>query len=551
MKLKALEIENFKGIKNPIKILINEIVVLIGPNNCCKSTVLDAYEAYFSLGSALKLTDFNDQDISKPVRITGIFDDITEDDIKSIGQEWFIADDQEYGNCSKFQFEWNAPDEKGKKFSFSNKTNTWKPGGAGGWDSILKSKLPVPIRISPFDTTDKLETIVKDLIAKEVSKSIAKDKTKITKIVDQIRVLGKEIEKEISSDLNEINDSLIESMQSSFPDTGVIFDTNVGKFEPEKSIKEGSQFIFTTNNMKAPLCNQGSGIQRAFLWSAIKAYASKGILKKGRMNVTNSDPKVLLLDEPEVNLHPSVVRSAREALYALSEVAGWQIICTTHSPVFIDLSKDHTTIIKVSNNQESIRYFQTEESEFSTDEKNNLKMINLCNPLTNEFFFYENIVLVEGETEETALKILCNKYDTDGFHILNCRGKANIPTYIKIINKFKSKAIALHDSDTETTKAGKRNPMWTINKRILEECQKSSGLVYPIVHITDFEDYYLGESIEKDKPYNVYQHILRDDFDTNPKYEKLRKLVFNLSSDVHPNKYISEDEFLKITGKKL
>lgn len=58
MKLSALLIENFKGIKSEVKILIDNVVILIGPNNCRKSTVLDAYEAYHSVGAALSLDFF-------------------------------------------------------------------------------------------------------------------------------------------------------------------------------------------------------------------------------------------------------------------------------------------------------------------------------------------------------------------------------------------------------------------------------------------------------------------------------------------------------------
>lgn len=58
MKLSALLISNFKGISEEIKILIDNIVVLVGPNNSCKSTILDAYEAYVSMGSSLTLDFF-------------------------------------------------------------------------------------------------------------------------------------------------------------------------------------------------------------------------------------------------------------------------------------------------------------------------------------------------------------------------------------------------------------------------------------------------------------------------------------------------------------
>ncbi|MGJ4748189.1 ATP-dependent nuclease [Leptospira sp. SA-E8] len=551
MKLKVLEIENFKGIKDSVRIILDDIVILIGPNNCCKSTVLDAYEAYYSLGESLS-TDFFNKDASSPISVTGIFADLSENDIEAIGKEWFIEGDPAYGDCAKFRIIWTEADAKGEKYSFSNKTNDWKKGGAGGWDSILKSRLPVPLRINAFETTEKLETILKDLIAKQVASAIKQDKSKILSIVEKIRELGKEIEKEIESDLSQINNSLLDSLKKSFPDVEVYFDTNVGKFEPEKSIRDGSNFIFTTNNMQAPLRNQGSGLQRSFLWAAIKAYSDKGLLKRKQTSIDAEQPKILLIDEPETNLHPGVIRSARDALYSLAQISGWQIICTTHSPIFIDLSKDHTTIIKVSNEIANIKYFQTDEVNFSDDERENLKMINHCNPHVNEFFFFEASLLVEGETEETTFKYLLEKHSlSTTFAVINCKGKANIPTFIKIISKFKTKGIAFHDADDKYIAGKKKNPMWTINKSILEECLASNKAVFPVVFIKNFEDYFFSEQITKNKPYNAYKHLTTNDFETNDRYSIIRDFIPNLQKGDFPTKYFDAPSFKTLLGEEL
>ncbi len=74
-----------------------------------------------------------------PVVITGVFNDVTQDDVDTLGQEWFLQNDPEYGNCAKFQIRWGAPDESGVKYSFSNKLNDWKKGGLE--DGILFFKV--------------------------------------------------------------------------------------------------------------------------------------------------------------------------------------------------------------------------------------------------------------------------------------------------------------------------------------------------------------------------------------------------------------------------
>tara|TARA_R110000772_G_scaffold268718_1_gene397911 strand:+ start:491 stop:2137 length:1647 start_codon:yes stop_codon:yes gene_type:complete len=543
MKLSALLIKNFKGINEEIKILIDNIVVLIGPNNSCKSTILDAYESYVSMGTALNIDYFHERDPSNAICITGVFTDVTPDDIDLLGQEWYLENDITFGNCAKFQIRWGTPDEKGVKYSFSNQTNDWKKGGAGGWDTILQSRLPVPIRVNPKDGYDALEKVVKDLAAKNAAKMLKDDKSKVAGIVAEIEKLAKEVEAEISGDINKLNSEIESEIKKLFPTVKVGFETGVGKFKPEDAIKDGSKFYLESNGYTAALEHQGTGIQRAFLWSAINALCSQGKFKKGTKLVSDGAPKVLLLDEPEINLHPSIIRAARKAIYALAEVAGWQVICTTHSPIFIDLTQDHTTLIKVSNSSSGVFYFQTDKSQFSDEEKENLKMLNRCCPTVNEFFFYDNSVLVEGDTEYLAYQHLIEGTEFEDSHcVINCRGKANIPTFIKIFDQFKAAAIAVHDLDTKLRKDGAKNGMWTINLRIREAANATEGRVKTVVHAPDFEGFYLNESPLKDKPYNLFTHLTNPNFETDPKYQSLRESLKSIDNGTHSGLYMTEAE---------
>ena len=545
MKLSALLIKNFKGISSEIKILIDNVVVLIGPNNCRKSTVLDAYEAYHSMGAPLSIDYFHNQNDDLPISITGIFTEISEEDIETIGQEWLINDDPEFGDCAKFKFVWSEVDQKAQKYSFSNQTNDFKPGGAGGWNNILKSRLPTPIRINPTDNTDALEQVVKELISKNAAEKIKQDKSKVAKIIAEIDALAKEVETELSGDISAISTSIQSEVEKMFTGMKVNFEAGVGKFDPEKAIKEGSRFIFENNGSFASLSNQGSGVQRSFLWAAIKTLSSQGLLKKGRTVISVDKPKVLLIDEPEINMHPAIIRSACEAIYALAELDGWQIICTTHSPVFIDLTKDHTSLIKVSNLSAEVLYYQTDKSTFSADEKENLKFLNRCCPTVNEFFFYDTALLVEGDTEYLAYQDQIKRHDLSLTHcVINCRGKDNIPTFIKIFNQFGANAIAIHDLDKKLNDNGTKNAMWTINESIRSAADATEGRVLTLVHVPDFEGEYLGESPKKDKPHNLFRHITSPDFVSDTKYESLRTSLLRIQNGTHSGLYthISELE---------
>ena len=117
-------------------------------------------------------------------------------------------------------------------------------------------------------------------------------------------------------------------------------------------------------------------MQRAFLWSAIEALADSGKMKNGRAVIKNGVSKILLVEEPESFLHPPAIRLAREALYKLAKLENWQVMITTHSPIFIDVSKPHTTITRVEKNDGSAtNVFSTDKANFSDDERERLQMI--------------------------------------------------------------------------------------------------------------------------------------------------------------------------------
>lgn len=538
MKLSALLISNYKGIKDEVKILIDNIVVLVGPNNSCKSTILDAYEAYVSMGTALSIDHFYNRNSTVPIVITGVFSDITQDDIDMLGQEWYLDNEPDFGACAKFQIRWSEPDVSGVKYSFSNKTNDWKKGGAGGWDTLLQNRLPTPIRLNPNDGYEELEKIVKDLASKNAAKKLKDDKSKISGIISEIEKLAQEVDKELSQSIKPLNYKIQVELDKLFQGATVNFETGVGKFKAEDAIKDGSKFYIKTNDCPSSLEHQGSGLQRAFLWSAINALCSEGMYKRGKKTVQSETPKVLLIDEPEINLHPSIIKSARKAIYALADLEGWQIICTTHSPIFIDLTQDHTTLIKVSNNQSGVFYFQTNRANFSSDEKDNLKMLNRCCPTVNEFFFYPNALLVEGDTEYLAYQYIIERSGLENSYcVINCRGKGNIPTFIKIFDQFNANAIAIHDLDTKLKKDGTANGMWTINEKIRNFADITEGRVKTVVHAPDFEGFYLHESPSKDKPYNLFKHLTSTDFEENEKYKDLRNSLSDIINGSHKGLY--------------
>lgn len=502
MKLIELNIKNFGCIdERGIRIKIDNIVVLIGPNNVGKTTVLKAYNAFKNSGAPLDINDFYQNNEEKAVEITGVFGEITDDDIVQIGRKW-IYKNEDSENVISYKWIWKKSGVKGEKYSWNNEERKWSKGGMGGWDSKIASCIPVPLMINPLDDPIQLEKKIVELLTSAVKEDIKDNQSKLSDMLDQINNLAKNVKIEMEEELNKTTSKLQKNLNAVFPNHNVDITPQAEKLEIDKLLAAGTHLNIAGEDGKYyPLANQGSGLQRAFLWSAIEALADTEKMKTGKTTIKSEESKILLVEEPEAFLHPPAIRSAREALYKIAELENWQVMITTHSPIFIDVSKPHTTIIRVEKNEGATKIFSTEKAEFSDDERERLQMIRNCHPTINEFFFANKVILVEGDTEQ----VVFTQVKREDVTIINCRGKANIPMFEKILNHFGVGYIAIHDLDSPKVKGKrglKKNAMWTINEKILEEAQKGKvGKV--IVDVPDFEGQFFGYLQSGDKPYNA------------------------------------------------
>ncbi|AMG59516.1 ATP-dependent endonuclease [Pantoea vagans] len=100
--------------------------------------------------------------------------------------------------------------------------------------------------------------------------------------------------------------------------------------------------------------------------------------------------------------------------------------------------------------------------------------------------------MVEGYTEFLAYNhIIHTNSKEHEYCVINCRGKANIPTFMKILNQFGSKAVAIHDPDNKFIDGGKINALWAINKKIREAADLSYENVITVAHPLDVGGHYL------------------------------------------------------------
>ena len=131
----------------------------------------------------------------------------------------------------------------------------------------------------------------------------------------------------------------------------------------------------------------------------------------------SKDNNLIIIDEPEVSLHPDLQRKLYELLVEYSKKR--QIILCTHSPYFIDWNVilNNSELIRVKKQGDESKIYQLTQD---TKEKIRNLMLNSFNPhilgiSANEIFFLnDNVILTEGQDDVICYK---NIFKQKGFSI--------------------------------------------------------------------------------------------------------------------------------------
>ncbi len=148
------------------------------------------------------------------------------------------------------------------------------------------------------------------------------------------------------------------------------------------------------------------------------------------LNTLNENYNIILIDEIENHLHPSLIRTL---IRELRDVDNTIIIGTTHSSVVIN-ELEMEELIDISGKKLSC-----------ISDKNKKKLNVFLHPGRSELMLADNIILVEGYTEELLLNnyLYKNNYN---WTVVNVVGVMFEP-YIELSNFLGKKAIVISDND--------------------------------------------------------------------------------------------------------
>ncbi|WP_428325928.1 AAA family ATPase [Nitrosopumilus sp.] len=162
---------------------------------------------------------------------------------------------------------------------------------------------------------------------------------------------------------------------------------------------------------------------------------------------------VILLDEPAVNLHPSLMKSIIKHLQTENSN---QFIIITHSPELASyqIFDNNSTIVYVNKHDSSshVSTLTGEIKEWFEKDRSKLK-----HQIDARIFFSKCVLLTEGESDRNLLGIVNyletvdKKYDmlSQDIIITSVGGKKNFPKYRKLLNAFHVPHVILTDVDSK------------------------------------------------------------------------------------------------------
>lgn len=412
-QLCEITISNFKSIKLETFDL-ESFTPLVGYNNAGKSNILESIK-WLLRKSSLSEAYFNDN--TKEIEMIGKISGITESILSQLSENQkssispylfsetlFIKRIQASPNVSVTNIKLYIKDPENV-----NTENEWKLNPTG-LDQAIQALFPEPIHIGAMENSEedvsknKNSTTIGKLLAEIIGPIQENYTTKVQESLDGIKELLDANGGSRATELKTFDTEINNKIDSFFP--GVSIKVHIPTPELKEVFSKGTIKVFEgLDSFGKDVSSLGHGAQRSIQMALIQHLAD---IKKDENN--QSANTLLLIDEPELYLHPQAIEKVSYALRTLSK-QGYQVIFSTHSPFMITAKDVENTLLIRKEESRGTHKRNSLKSAISTVAASHPSQLGIIFSLSNSsnILFSEKVILAEGKTENKILpKIIQN-----------------------------------------------------------------------------------------------------------------------------------------------
>lgn len=211
------------------------------------------------------------------------------------------------------------------------------------------------------------------------------------------------------------------------------------------------QLTYRENGVELPAEELGLGIQSAIVVGIFEAFRQIG-----------GEFGTVLIEEPEMYLHPQAQRYFHRLLRDLAESGACQVVCSTHSPIFADLShfEGVRLVRRPPGGSTQVSSVSDEaDNRWLTDRRKGQKLVALTSA-RSEALFARRVLLVEGPGDVLALRMLAERLghdlDAEDHAVVECGGKSGVAFIGRVCLALGIDVLALHDSDVHAADEGEQ-----------------------------------------------------------------------------------------------
>lgn len=455
MQITSLYIHNFKSIKTMHLTDVENALILVGKNNAGKSSVLDAVRA---VGGQYQITEDDFHPSGQNIEI-GITLSITREDLKVLHSEGIVSQYKRYDVWEK-RFKERLPSFQDGCLTFSFIAN--RNGRILYQDGFQKNNPYIPKvfpKIYYIDTERDISQIQEDLFISQEDRLLTQmrsdcclfdRKKKCTHCFQCIGLINQKMPEELNAfeasklfeyKLYHLNlDRFVEKVNTSFRKNGGVGDVfYYMNYDMNSLLKVHSMIYSPEHQASRTVEQQGKGIRSIYILSLLEAYVEESA----------SIPCIIMMEVPEIYLHPELQKTAGDLLYKLSEKN--QVMFTTHAPHLI-----------FNFNSRQIRQIQLDKNAYSIvrDKTDIGGILNDLGYTAADLMDVNFVFIVEGKQDKSRLPLLLERYysevcDEDGrlkrIAIITTNSCTNIKTYanLKYMNQIylKNQFLMIRDSD--------------------------------------------------------------------------------------------------------